>query len=280
MQSAEEQAPLLAFLVRLVNARHIVEVGTFTGFSALAMAQALPADGKLIACDVSEEWTAYGKEAWAKAGVADRIDLRIAPALDTLRAMPAEPHIDFAYLDADKENYVAYWEELVPRMRPGGLIATDNVLFHGRVLDPEADGCGRRDPGVQRTRGGGRADGQRDADRRGRSDPVPQDLAGLSRSTRPRSTRRHRRVGPGPPWRSLRGHRGEQLHRVGVAGRAGCRGRGLGHRAAELERVAAGAAAVFIARHGPSVCGTWDRRSVRLRPLGRAPGRATAAARP
>ncbi|MCX5382692.1 O-methyltransferase [Streptomyces sp. NBC_00083] len=141
MQSAEEQGPLLAFLVRLVNARHVVEVGTFTGFSALAMAQALPADGKLIACDISEEWTAYGKEAWAKAGVADRIDLRIAPALDTLRAMPAEPHIDFAYLDADKGNYIAYWEELVPRLRPGGLIATDNVLFHGAVLDPEVGGA-------------------------------------------------------------------------------------------------------------------------------------------
>jgi caffeoyl-CoA O-methyltransferase len=141
MQSAEEQGPLLAFLVRLVNARHIVEVGTFTGFSALAMAQALPADGKLIACDVSEEWTAYGKEAWAKAGVADRIELRIAPALDTLRAMPVDPHIDFAYLDADKGNYIAYWEELVPRLRPGGVIATDNVLYHGRVLDPEGPGA-------------------------------------------------------------------------------------------------------------------------------------------
>ncbi|MFG3285132.1 O-methyltransferase [Streptomyces sp. NPDC048111] len=140
MQSAEEQGPLLAFLVRLVNARHIVEVGTFTGFSALAMAQALPSDGKLIACDVSEEWTAYGKEAWAKAGVADRIDLRIAPALDTLRAMPPEPHIDLAYLDADKGNYIAYWEELVPRLRPGGLIVADNVLFHGEVVDPGATG--------------------------------------------------------------------------------------------------------------------------------------------
>ncbi|MFI6682080.1 O-methyltransferase [Streptomyces sp. NPDC050485] len=141
MQSAEEQAPLLAFLVRLVGARHIVEVGTFTGFSALAMAQALPADGTLIACDVSQEWTAYGQEAWAKAGVAERIELRIAPALDTLRAMPREPHIDFAYLDADKANYIAYWEELVPRMRAGGLIATDNVLYHGMVLDPEAEGA-------------------------------------------------------------------------------------------------------------------------------------------
>ncbi|MEU3407603.1 O-methyltransferase [Streptomyces sp. NPDC006670] len=135
MQSAEEQGPLLAFLVRLTGAKHIVEVGTFTGFSALSMAQALPADGRLIACDVSEEWTAYGREAWAAAGVADRIDLRIAPALDTLRAMPAEPHIDLAYVDADKENQILYWEELVPRLRPGGLIVTDNTLFHGTVLD-------------------------------------------------------------------------------------------------------------------------------------------------
>lgn len=142
MQSAEEQGPLLAFLVRLTGARHIVEVGTFTGFSALSMAQALPADGKLIACDVSEEWTAYGRQAWAKAGVADRIDLRIAPALDTLRAMPAEPHIDLAYLDADKGNYIAYWEELVPRMSPGGLIVADNTFFHGSVVDPEATGAG------------------------------------------------------------------------------------------------------------------------------------------
>ncbi|MFD9791252.1 O-methyltransferase [Streptomyces sp. NPDC059070] len=139
-QSAEEQAPLLAFLVRLTGARHVVEVGTFTGFSALAMAQALPEDGTLIACDISEEWTAYGREAWAAAGVADRIDLRIAPALDTLRAMPAEPHVDFAYLDADKGNYPEYWEELVPRMRRNGLIAVDNVFFHGTVVDPAATG--------------------------------------------------------------------------------------------------------------------------------------------
>ncbi|WP_329036950.1 class I SAM-dependent methyltransferase [Streptomyces sp. NBC_00178] len=141
MQSAQEQGPLLAFLVRLTGARHIVEVGTFTGFSALSMAQALPPVGKLIACDISEEWTAYGVEAWRTAGVADRIDLRIAPALDTLRAMPAEPHIDMAYLDADKENYIPYWEELVPRLRAGGLVVTDNVLYGGRVADPLATGA-------------------------------------------------------------------------------------------------------------------------------------------
>ncbi|MEU8459903.1 class I SAM-dependent methyltransferase [Streptomyces sp. NPDC029003] len=146
MQSAEEQGPLLAFLVRLTGARHVVEVGTFTGFSALSMAQALPADGRLIACDVSEEWTRYGREAWEAAGVADRIDLRIAPALDTLRAMPAEPHIDLAYVDADKSSQILYWEELVPRLRPGGLIVTDNTLYHGTVLDesPESRGAAVR----------------------------------------------------------------------------------------------------------------------------------------
>ncbi|MCY0948678.1 MULTISPECIES: O-methyltransferase [Streptomyces] len=141
MQSAEEQGPLLAFLVRLTGARHIVEIGTFTGFSALSMAQALPADGRIIACDVSEEWTRYGREAWEAAGVADRIDLRIAPALDTLRAMPANEHIDLAYVDADKQSQIAYWEELVPRLRPGGLIVTDNTLFHGTVLDESATGA-------------------------------------------------------------------------------------------------------------------------------------------
>ncbi|MDX3238741.1 class I SAM-dependent methyltransferase [Streptomyces sp. ME03-5709C] len=140
MQSAREQGPLLAFLVRLTGARQVVEVGTFTGFSALSMAQALPADGRLIACDISEEWTAVAREAWAKAGVADRVDLRIAPALDTLRALPRDPWIDLVYLDADKGNYVNYWEELVPRMRPGGIIAADNTLFHGRVVDPDATG--------------------------------------------------------------------------------------------------------------------------------------------
>lgn len=141
MQSAQEQGPLLAFLARLCNARRIVEVGTFTGFSTLAMAQALPPDGELIACDVSEEWTAYGREAWERAGVADRIDLRIAPALHTLRAMPTEPHIDFAYLDADKGNYIPYWDALVPRLRPGGLIVADNVLFGGTVTDPQVKGA-------------------------------------------------------------------------------------------------------------------------------------------
>jgi caffeoyl-CoA O-methyltransferase len=141
LQTAEEQGPLLAFLVRLIGARRVVEVGTFTGFSTLSMAQALPVDGHLIACDVSTEWTSLGQEAWAKAGVADRIQLRIAPALDTLRALPDEPWIDLSFIDADKENYPAYWEELVRRTRPGGLLVADNTLFHGRVVDPDAAGA-------------------------------------------------------------------------------------------------------------------------------------------
>jgi caffeoyl-CoA O-methyltransferase len=140
LQTAPEQGPLLSFLVRLTGARQIVEIGTFTGFSTLSMAQALPEDGRVIACDVSEEWTAYGREAWAKAGVADRVDLRIAPAIDTLRALPQDPWIDLVFLDADKASYIAYWEELVPRMRPGGLLVVDNTLFHGEVTDQERGG--------------------------------------------------------------------------------------------------------------------------------------------
>ncbi|NDK23961.1 O-methyltransferase [Streptomyces sp. TR1341] len=137
MQSAAEQGPLLAFLARLIGARQILEVGTFTGFSALALAQALPSSGgRVITCDISEEWTAVARKAWAEAGVADRIDLRIAPALDTLRALPTEPWIDLVFLDADKPNYIAYWEELVPRVLRGGLIVADNTLFHGKVVDP------------------------------------------------------------------------------------------------------------------------------------------------
>ncbi|SHL06665.1 O-methyltransferase [Actinacidiphila paucisporea] len=140
MQTAEEQAPLLAFLVRLTGASRIVEVGTFTGLSTLSMAQALPEGGQVIACDISEEWTAVGRQAWADAGVADRIDLRIAPAIDTLRALPGDRWIDLVFLDADKESYVDYWEELVPRMRPGGLLVVDNTLYHGAVADPAATG--------------------------------------------------------------------------------------------------------------------------------------------
>ncbi|GHJ37919.1 O-methyltransferase [Streptomyces sp. TS71-3] len=139
-QVAQEQGPLLAFLVRLTGARKVVEVGTFTGLSALSMAQALPADGTLLTCDISEEWTEHARTAWAKAGVADRVELRIGDARETLASLPEEPAFDMAFIDADKVNYIAYWEALIPRMRQGGLLVVDNVFFHGGVTDPEATG--------------------------------------------------------------------------------------------------------------------------------------------
>src|SRR5262245_9789066 len=133
MQISAEEGTFLGLLVGALGARRAVEVGTFTGYSALCIARALAPDGKLTCCDVSEEYTAIARRYWQKAGVADRIDLRLGPALDTLRALPAEP-LDFAFIDADKENYKAYYEELVPRLRKGGLIAIDNVLWSGQVV--------------------------------------------------------------------------------------------------------------------------------------------------
>ena len=139
MQIAPEQGAFMTLLARAIGTRRAVEVGTFTGYSALCIARALPDDGRLLCCDVSEEWTSIGQRYWEKAGLADRIDLRIAPALDTLRALPDTPELDFAFIDADKPAYIAYYEELVKRLRPGGLILADNVLWMGRVVDPQAD---------------------------------------------------------------------------------------------------------------------------------------------
>lgn len=141
LQVSEEQGPLPAFLVRLIGARQVVEVGTFTGFSALSMAQAMPAGGRLLTCDASDEWTALAREAWAKVGVADRIDLRIAPAIRTLRALPDGQWIDLAFIDADKSLYTDCYEELVPRLVPGGLLVADHTLHHGAVIDPETPGA-------------------------------------------------------------------------------------------------------------------------------------------
>jgi caffeoyl-CoA O-methyltransferase len=137
MQVAPEQAALLTFLTRLVNARQAVEVGTFTGMSSLAIARGLPADGRLTCFDLSTEFTSIARRYWQRAGVSDRIELRIGPAAETLRSLPAEPHLDLAFIDADKTGYPLYWAELVPRMRPGGVIAVDNVLRGGRVLAPQ-----------------------------------------------------------------------------------------------------------------------------------------------
>lgn len=135
MQIAPEQGALMTMLTRLVGATSAVEVGTFTGYSALCIARGLAPGGQLVCCDVSEEWTAIAREHWDRAGVADRIDLRIGPAVDTLEALPADPTIDLAFIDADKGSYLAYYEALVPRLRPGGLLLVDNVLWGGSVVD-------------------------------------------------------------------------------------------------------------------------------------------------
>lgn len=139
MQIGEDQGQLLTLLTRLLGARRAVEVGTFTGYSSICIALGLDDGGSLLCCDVSEEWTAIARRAWAAAGLADRIELRLAPALDTLRALPPDADIDLAFIDADKPGYAAYWAELVPRVRPGGLLVVDNVLWSGLVVDPAAD---------------------------------------------------------------------------------------------------------------------------------------------
>lgn len=137
MQVSADEGQLLTMLVRLIGARNAVEVGVFTGFSSICIARGLADGGRLLACDVSEEWTGVAARYWERAGVQDRIDLKIAPAIETLRALPTDPVIDFAFIDADKRSYQGYYEELVPRLRPGGLIVLDNVLFHGRIFDQE-----------------------------------------------------------------------------------------------------------------------------------------------
>ncbi|MBQ1052416.1 class I SAM-dependent methyltransferase [Micromonospora sp. C51] len=138
MQVAPEQAAFLTFLTRLLAARQAVEVGTFTGLSSLAIARGLTEGGRLTCFDISEEYTSVARRYWARAGVDDRIDLRIGPAGDTLRELPHERYLDFAFIDADKTGYPVYWAELVPRMRPGGVIAVDNVLRNGRVVAPQS----------------------------------------------------------------------------------------------------------------------------------------------
>jgi len=135
MQVSPEQGALLTSVTRFGSVRRAVEVGTFTGYSALCIARGLAAGGSLLCCDVSEEWTDIGRAAWAEAGVADRIELRIAPAADTLRALPTDATIDLAFVDADKPGYITYFEELVPRLRPGGLLLVDNTLWSGDVVD-------------------------------------------------------------------------------------------------------------------------------------------------
>lgn len=140
MQIAPDQATLLRILVSAIGARRAIEVGTFTGLSALAIARGLPPDGQLLCLDVSDEWTRIARRYWEKAGVADRIELRLGPAADTLRSLPESPSFDFAFIDADKKSYGLYWQEVVRRLRPGGIVAVDNVLWEGEVVKP--DTCG------------------------------------------------------------------------------------------------------------------------------------------
>ncbi|MFT3854775.1 MAG: class I SAM-dependent methyltransferase [Ilumatobacteraceae bacterium] len=135
MQVSADQGALLALFVGITGARRVVEVGTFTGYSSLCMARALPPGGHLLCCDVSEEWTAIARRYWHDAGVTDRITLRVAPALQTLRDLPADEPIDLAFVDADKTGYTAYYEEILGRMRAGGVILVDNTLWSGRILD-------------------------------------------------------------------------------------------------------------------------------------------------
>jgi predicted O-methyltransferase YrrM len=139
MQISPEQGQFMALLIKLIGARRTLEIGVFTGYSSLAVALALPSDGKVIACDVSTEFTSIGRPFWEKAGVANKIDLRIAPAVKTLDALLTSGHggeFDFVFIDADKSNYDAYYERCLQLVRPGGLIAFDNVLWDGKVAHP------------------------------------------------------------------------------------------------------------------------------------------------
>ena len=139
MQIGADQGMLLAFLVRLTGARRAIEIGTFTGYSALAIAGALPPDGRLVCCDVSDEWTSIARRYWAEAGVADRIELHLRPAQETLAELlrgDGAGAFDFAFIDADKTGYDAYYEACLRLLRPGGLVAIDNVLWSGSVADP------------------------------------------------------------------------------------------------------------------------------------------------
>ena len=139
LQVAPEMGTLLTLLTRLSRARSGIEVGTFTGYSSICIARGLGPGGRLLCSDVSEEWTSVARKYWEKAGLSDRIELRIGAALDTLRSLPEEEAFDVAFIDADKLSYPKYWAEVVPRVRSGGVIMVDNTFSHGRVLDAGND---------------------------------------------------------------------------------------------------------------------------------------------
>ncbi len=139
MQIAPEQGTLLSLLARAIGARSAIEIGTFTGYSAICIARGLPPDGRLLCCDLNESYAAIARAHFEKAGVASRIDFRIGPALDTLKSLPDDARFDLAFIDADKTGYHAYYEALLPRLRPNGLFLFDNVLWMGQVIDPASD---------------------------------------------------------------------------------------------------------------------------------------------
>jgi caffeoyl-CoA O-methyltransferase len=139
MQIGDDQGQFLTMMARLVQARRSVEVGTFTGYSSLCIARGLVDGGSLLCCDVSEDWTAIAKRAWERAGLSDRIQLRLDPAIKTLRSLPTDADIDLVFIDADKPGYISYWDELVPRVRQGGVLLADNVLWSGDIVDDSVD---------------------------------------------------------------------------------------------------------------------------------------------
>jgi caffeoyl-CoA O-methyltransferase len=137
MQISPEQGTFMTLLARIARGRSAIEVGTFTGYSSICLARGLAGDGHLLCCDVSEEWTSVARQYWQQAGLDGRIELRLGPALDTLRSLPVGAAFDLAFIDADKPGYVGYWDELVPRISPGGFLLVDNTLSHGRVVRPD-----------------------------------------------------------------------------------------------------------------------------------------------
>jgi caffeoyl-CoA O-methyltransferase len=132
---APEQGTLMTILTRLTGARSALEIGTFTGYSSICLARGLTDDGHLLCCDLSEEWTSVARKYWERAGLTDRIELRLGPALETVRSLPLDPQFDIAFIDAELTGYLRYWNEVVPRVRPGGAVLVGNTFSHGRVID-------------------------------------------------------------------------------------------------------------------------------------------------
>jgi caffeoyl-CoA O-methyltransferase len=139
LQIGPEQGAFMTLLSRLIAPRRAVEVGTFTGYSSICLARGLAPGGSLLCCDVNADWTSLAREYWQKAGLADRIELRLGPGAETLRSLPADASLDLAFIDADKTGYAVYWDEIVPRTRAGGIILVDNTFLHGRIFDDDPD---------------------------------------------------------------------------------------------------------------------------------------------